>query len=287
MELADKPRLEEIRKKYGYKNSSYSFNTIYIWQSYFNNEVIIEDDAFYVKSNGHGDNCWFFPCGSETTIREFIDSHINEPDFILCNLDNDMVAFLNKNYEGKFDITRNPDEDMYILSIEDHMRLEGRAFRHLRNKINCFRKHGRKMVKVDDENYPIAEQLLTTWRENRKEEGMPLYDISEDIIMQQYKELEIDLFLIYVDDTVSGLIGGYPVWDDIIDVCLAKRISKDRGVNYGMENLFLAHYKDRYAYADIEEDLGIEDLRKSKRDFKPAYMLEMSTATSRLLEQGD
>ena len=88
MNLQDKERIEDIRKKYGHATASHSFLSLFIYGQSEGYKVTADDNGFYVEDK---DGRFLFPVGSDEYKRDFILTHSGASVYMLREED---VSFI-------------------------------------------------------------------------------------------------------------------------------------------------------------------------------------------------
>ena len=102
--LEDRPAIDAIRAKAGHTLSAHAFSSLYLWQGEMKLSLYLEKDFFTVKIDSRGDNAWFFPCGAEESVRQFIENGMNTPGFSLFYLRTCDAEWLEQTFPGAWEV---------------------------------------------------------------------------------------------------------------------------------------------------------------------------------------
>lgn len=267
--------IEKIRKDYLHTLSSHAFASLYLWQDAMDLSVNIEEDFFAVKCGMNGENSWFFPCGNENKVYDFICGHIKDRTFSLCYLRESDVKWLEDNFPDRWNFNHLEDCDEYICDISEYIELNGSKFSQIRRNIRKLdREHKITSSVIDDDNIADAMKVVSIWNEiphNVSDNNLSDEYVSQ-IALEERKELEISGIILYVDGLPVSVFAGFPLSDDTVDVLIGKCVSNaPRGtVYYGLRE-YLKLCRAGYKYCNHEEDLGIPGIRQIKKSLCPIF----------------
>ena len=255
-------------------SSAYAFPSLFIWQKAFGLRVAFYRDCFIVKYTRHGENTWFFPVGKAEDCRDFLAEHMDEPDFSLHYVLENQLALLQQWFPGRFHAEEAPNDAEYICDIEQHMILQGKDYANVRNQLHkASRRCTVSLSPLLPEHIASAQLTLKEWQCSGKEHY--LSDDAEFLTLTHLEALHMELYFILMDGNICGVIGGFPLSEDTFDACIGKINAQVPGFSYAAKRLFFEKLRDRYAYVNIEEDLGIPGLRKTKQILVPVRMNNM------------
>lgn len=276
--LADKEKIESIRKKYNHVTCSHSFVVLYTWRKIIGDELYIDDDIFSLRYLPKGKNTWLFPCGSDEKKREFILEHMNEDDFSLCYAGERDIQFLYKEFPGIFVPKYNEDDCEYIYEKKNQEDMVGKRYEELRRKLSLSKRlHTIRLEDITDENIKDVERIV----EHRFEDSSPrgvLKTFGNEIdseALKERKELGLSGFIMYVDDDIYGAALGFQLSEDTWDNLIIKSVYRDPNLGYYFYHSFMVNSPSNCSYVNEEDDLGIEGLREFKKRLKPDRMNEM------------
>lgn len=185
--------------------------------------------------------------------------------------------------EKIYSIEEDRDNFDYILSVEDVAEMKGKKLHQKRKLLNTFNKNYSPVVHDftinDPEVKKIVFDFLEIWKKNKGE-----YDSkNEEIALQNLfsglsHEKNIYILVVELEQTVIGfsifevLENGYAVGDFLKGDIQYKGIYEF--LHYKIAN-FLK--QNNVTYYNIEQDLGIEGLRRSKLDYNPEFFLKKYT----------
>lgn len=276
--LYHKEDIEKIRNHYQHEFSSHAFPSLYLWRKQMGLTLYLEAEMFAVKSEWRGKNAWFFPCGKEEAIIRFLKKHIEEADFKLCYAREEDIQILKKHFPNEFSFSRDVASDEYIYEKEEHRILAGKKYANLRTQIHKVEKeHSLRTERLSEHTLSDALSVIKNWSGKKHPESILEVGDGEtdEEALYLFKELGIEGVIIYVDGVPCAVVAGYPLSEYTYDLFLAKERERISGLAYYAKREFFLSLPQQYQYINIEEDLGIEGLRKMKKNLSPICMNEV------------
>ena len=168
----------------------------------------------------------------------------------------------------------------YVYESEKLATLSGKKLHSKRNHVNKF-----KIVYADRWSYePISEDNLEEcvqtglkWRnengcEEDEEKNAELCVTLNSLRL--FKELDLVGGALRVDGKIIAFTIGEPLSEDTFVVHIEKALGEIEGAYTMINQQFVQHACMDYKYVNREEDTGSEGLRKAKRSYRPAFMVE-------------
>ena len=278
-----KPQIEKIRECHRHETSSHAFASLYLWQKEMDLTIHLRDNFFAVKCGMYGDNAWFFPCGDEREIYEFIKSHMSNGTFSMCYLRESDMEWLQDNFPDEWKLVRDDASDEYIYDISEYIALEGSRFSEIRNKLRKIDRTCTVTAKpVCVENIEDALSVISGWNSrlhNVGSEGLTDDGVSAHALKNR-KFLDISGVVLYIEGTPAAVFAGFPLSTGMLDLVVGKCIpDTPKGTVYYALREYLKHCQGDYTYYNGEEDLGIKGIRHIKNNLCPIRKIQMWRAT--------
>lgn len=278
-EFIHKEAVERLRRLDGCDSSAHAFASIFIWKQEMGLKLLLEADFYAVRCEKRGENVWFFPVGTEDGCRRFLERHWKETDFQLVYITEEQKQRLEHWFPDAFQLTREEAADEYLCDTKAHQQMSGKLYANARTQWNkAVREHRLELERVDAQNIADAWQVLLQWQPGQAGIKKAPYDDAERKMLTHYRDLDMELYLLRVDNEVFSVIGGYPLTETVFDMSIAKERRRQPGLGYAAKHLFFGALAERYPLVNIEEDLGIEGLRFMKSDLAPVHKKRMWTA---------
>lgn len=288
---------------YDYKSSSHTFLANYIWRNTHHLSWQVIGD--YLCIAGHGDvgedgkNCFMsFPLtnsGGYDTIRlreTILEAkrifEVGGKQLEISLIPGHMVHLLEEAMGDEVVIEHNRDDDDYIYLKEDLVNLGGRKLHQKKNHLNYFLKNYEfDYEEISDNN---REEVMEFIRgKNRYKMGETPPEWQEILEMETVAIEELLKFtgkglltgVIRVSGKVAAVtIGEFarPELRDTVLVHVEKADDRIRGLYQAINNEFCKRLPQETLYVNREEDMGIENLRKTKLSYKPVMMSEKYSA---------
>ena len=272
--------VERLRKKYKHLLSSHAFVSLYLWREQMALSLYLEEDLFAVRYGIGGENAWFFPCGSEAAVMQFIEKIKKEPQAKLCYMRKEDAQWLDANFLGKWHIRRAPECDEYLYDKKGHAQLAGKTYANMRTQVHKVEREYEPLTRpLDETTRQDALFVIEGWSHGTHRFGScSLRDdeVDREAVCLQ-KKLGILGIVLYLSGKPAAVTAGFSLGNGIFDVAIAKSNVTTQGVSYyAKRELFL---RCGCPVINMEEDLGITGLRRMKQGLKPCAMNEIWEAS--------
>ncbi|MCD8337967.1 MAG: phosphatidylglycerol lysyltransferase domain-containing protein [Lachnospiraceae bacterium] len=306
--LSMRGQIESLRLKYGRVTASHAFATLYIWREDMGLSVCLEDHLYAVKCRWRGENAWFFPCGKREAACRFIREQMKMSGLRLCYMEEADVELLEKEFPGAFRISEAEGDHEYLYDCAEQRALVGKRFAAIRNHIRrAEADHVLECEPLNRENLAEAMKVNRQWESRSSgqsdrsaptdrpggtppesmapanlREGMLEDGAASETLLREWDALGSFGVLIRVDGEPHAVAAGYPLGMDTYDLCLAKQRFALPGLGAYTKHAFFCALPESVTCVNAEEDLGIEGLRRMKRQMRPSRLLKMYEAVSTL-----
>ena len=151
--LKEKQAVEGLRVRYGHSLASHAFASLYLWREQMGLSLLLTPDMFTARCLWQGENAWFFPCGGERAVADFVARGREEPGFSLCYLRGQDAAWLEDRFPGQWQLRRAPEADEYLYDVAGHLALAGGTYANLRTQVHKVeREYAPHTVPLGEEN---------------------------------------------------------------------------------------------------------------------------------------
>lgn len=268
----EKEKIEYLRQIYGHELATHAFSSLYLWQEPLGLSLYMGKKMFCVKSAWYGANAWYFPCGEEYEVGEFISTLRREKDFKLVCLRHKDVIWMQKEFPEGWNYIPDEDGDEYIYSIREHLELKGGAYANMRTQVHKVeREYGPETYLLDVWNENDAVSILREWR-RRKGPGRE-GDLSDDqvceTLIRRRRELSGEGVIVYLNGSPVSVVAGVPLTHNTFDFIAGKSTENLQGISYYTKRELMKTIGDRFQYANLEDDLGLPGLRRMKKAMQP------------------
>lgn len=265
--------------------SDFNFTNLWIWR--FAREIsfaYIEECLVIRTIYPDEEPYYFFPLGENPT-RALESLLALIPNARFKSLTLRQAQYLKENFQLSF--VSNRDRFDYVYSIPELIALNGRKYHKKKNHLNKFLQSYPDFIfeEVREEHLSELRETYQEWffTHPNQDDALRAEKAGIESILQDFKILNQAS-----KDGLFALKGGMlKIQGEIIAFSFAEAISKESivvhiekantayaGVFQAINQQFLSHLWGGYLWANREEDLGIEGLRKAKLSYQPAHLLE-------------
>ena len=289
IQLSDKPWIESLLCKERVRSADYSFSNMYLWCKSFKLRVS-EMNGRLAATYGCGNTFRYsYPVGSGPLapaielLRE--DAALRGRPFHLSGLTKEMLPALQSLYPDSFDLAEDRAYFDYVYSAEKLSLLAGKKLHSKRNHINRFtQEYNWSFEPMTEDNLSECAAMNEKWLELAAEErDMSFADEHAAIgaAFRNFSALGLEGGILRVDGDVIAFAIGDKLCGDTYDIHFEKAIHTIEGA-YTMINREFARYITQkhpdVLYINREDDIGLENLRKSKMSYYPDFLVEKYTA---------
>lgn len=276
--------IEQIRRRQGHESSSHAFLSLFLWQEEMGLELLLTQDMFAVKCNRRGGNCWFFPCGTQEAVMDFLRHQIvaNGEPLRLCYMRQEDKELLEHAFPDCFAITPVFEDDEYLYDREEQILLQGKNFRHHRNSLNRLKqKYALETREISAANLDDAAFVLTHARE-KYSESTGVYSMlsTERRVLENWDKLSMNGIIVYADGMPAAIAAGYLISDQVYDISICRQAISDPDIAVFVRQQLFMGLPKTVTCINAEEDLGLEGLRSLKQGMRPIGLLEMFEGVS-------
>ena len=270
LNLTHRELLQPLLRAAGAGLSEYSFANLYLFREKHDYRVIPEA-PFFVTGKSYSGDPFAMPTGDARLIdRELIDRMIGRCGCLFPVPEHWLTAFPPDGYE----ITHDDAESDYIHAITRLAEYSGSKLHAKKNLVNQFlRDYQVEALPLTNDRLGDAMRILDQWASSGSDLPPDLTDYgpcSEAIAL--YEKLVLCGAIYYVDSAPAGFIIGEELDDETFVLHFAKADRRIKGIYQYMYRQFAAIMPARYALFNLEQDLGLDPLRKTKASYDPDRM---------------
>lgn len=178
-------------------------------------------------------------------------------------------------HDNRFVFEEVRDQYEYLFSAKDLTELKGKKYHSKRNFINLFNKlYSYKLKRYSSEYLKEIDKLILLWQNNKAD-----YSAYErDAILYTLRNIEkcgnVYCDVLFVGGNIAGfIIAARDKFNDV-NIIYEKADINYKGIYPAMLNMFLNEHFSSCRYINMQEDMGIEGLRKSKLSYHPVMLLK-------------
>ena len=180
---------------------------------------------------------------------------------------------------SKFEIAEDRDNFDHILNISELAYMKGVKLRHKRKLLNGFlKRYEAKVIFEDLKKKPVQKDLLKVYRKWAKEKGKTrTLNLNETEAIKKLfasaNHFSVYTLCVYIKNKLVGFTIYELANSQYAVSAFQKADAKYRGIYEFMNHQMAVHLQGiGCAFVNIEQDLGIEGLRRAKKDYNPTFL---------------
>lgn len=283
LKLDDYPKIKPYLDLANYEGYNSNFVTMIMWNHEYHIQYEIHEHYLIMLHNYKGTYFWSMPFTTEEYYQESIDYMIEYSkkhhfDFMIdCAIE----EFVNKIKEidnGKLLYQRTPFNDDYIYDRHILETLSGKKMQKRRNHFNAFQKQYPQYVYRELDEIKDFDAVLNCFYQWEKEKDSLSESITSEIygimnLLSNHSKLNFKVGGIFIDEVMQAFIIASRLNHQTIQIHVEKANKKIRGLYPAILKEFLEHHYSDDLYINREEDMGLDNLKKSKLALHPIKMI--------------
>lgn len=176
--------------------------------------------------------------------------------------------------EDAFSISHSEADTDYLYTTDGLAFLEGSERRRKRQKLRRFQSlYGHLAAPITGENREDALAVLEAWQDRRElpPDRTDYFFCRE--ALEKMERLRLSGFLHFAGSTPAGFVLGEPLNRNTFLISFAKGKKEFKGIYETMFSHTALLHRERYRYVNFAEDLGKEELRRTKASYRPDGMI--------------
>ena len=272
LEIEDRDRVEKCRDPQLNPFTALTFTSLFTWRKEYGLEIAGDEDYFVIRSRH--DNSYFCPCGDGDKCKSFIEENVKAGESVLY-LTQEQAEALGDGWE----IRKRDDLSEYICATPALALKEGFHMSHsFKDKCRQYKKRhpyeARPMTKAD---LPLIIDIAQKWEEADPEGAGDLQVLQEEI--SSFGEVTLNGVMITAENGDHAFIMGYENTPEMFTMTMVKHdLTLPLLMTPVCVHELACALVDKYPYINLEEDLGLEGLRRSKLLYSPIKQLEVYEA---------
>lgn len=291
-DLSLKDELESRVRELNYKDYNLSFTNMYMWRDMYKLGVHIEKDFVIVFSQvKHEEIFSLNPICAIDQVEEamqyllaFFEKY--ELDFTIHNCVTQVKNKIEEIYGDFFIYEATRDSFDYLYTVEKILSYSGKKLQKKRNHVNNFIKtyEGRYETKIIAESQAVIDDcigLVQEWDKNKEERDEYIdQEVKGTIdVLNNFNKLSCEGLAVYIDGKIEAFGVGTRLNDTTAVLNIEKANSEIRGLYPFVRQQVVKTFFSDLKYINTEDDIGDENLRKSKLSYQPEYLVEKFTIT--------
>lgn len=281
--LEDQATIQNFLKQEDFLISDISFINLYLWRKARKIAYTIISDCLIIQTTYPKHTpFYFFPIGNGDkkaailTLKEYANNTKTPLEF--HSLQQYALDFFETHFQGSFEAKLNRDRSDYIYNIPELIALNGRKYHKKKNHLNKFLQSYPDFI-YEEITKKNTGELLDTWKiwfDAQKNPSQGLIHENEGIIdvLQNWESLKLKGGIIKINQNIIAFSFGEEINNKMALIHIEKANAQYAGAYQIINQQFLKNAFNHLEYANREEDLGIEGLRKAKMSYHPIFLVE-------------
>lgn len=280
--LEDKDIFQKYLKKDFFYISDISFGNLFIWHKAREIAYAIVEGCLVIQTTYENKTpFYFFPIGEgdKTSCIESLiqDCALKNQKLEFHSLEEKNVNFLKENFTFNFSLNR--DRSDYVYDIRELIELSGRKYHKKKNHLNQFLQNYPDFTytSINKDNKNKVIEVWKKWFEKNSDnltEGLMNENIGIIDALSHYESLDLKGGFISVDNEIIAFSFGEIINEEMAVIHIEKANFNYHGAYQIINQQLLLNEFSDLKYANREEDLGIEGLRKAKMSYNPVFLVE-------------
>lgn len=283
LKIDDYSIIQPYLDKANYEGYNSNFITMMMWNHEYHIQYEIHEHFLIMLHNYKGTRFWSMPFTSEEYYGEAIDymiqySQKHHFDFIIDCAIEDFVKKIETKYKNTLLFERTPYNDDYIYNRHMLETLSGKKMQKRRNHYNSFIKNYPDYIYRDldiENDFDLILDCLTRWENNKEalSESMTSEIYGIMYLLSSKHKLDFEVGGIFINGIMEAFIIASRLNHSTIQIHVEKANKDIRGLYPAILKEMLEHHFPDELYINREEDMGLENLRKSKLSLHPIKMI--------------
>lgn len=277
LDIGDQPRFDAVFAADPPEISEFTFTNLYGWRDAYGLRVSALDGFLVISSLKDGVKSYFKPAGTGDSEAVIARIAAERAPFIRIP---EGVRDIVKRVSG-FTVREDRDNADYVYSCPALIELKGKSFDGKRNLIKKFKGSYRyEYVELDggsSEDCLSFQELWCITKGCEDAQGLARERDAVRTMCRHYTVFGLRGGAIRVDGRICAICIGQRLTADTLVMHVLKAFPDMPGLYQVMHNEFLAREARGYAFVNMEQDLGLEGLRKAKLSYHPVKMVNKFT----------
>lgn len=276
--LEDKQIFDKYTKPYTFATCEFSFTSLFIWRKGCDIQYTIYKDILLIKKMDFDGSYHFMqPLGyKKENLKEIVGMLIqykkeNSMEYLFKDTETPFIDDLKELYGESLLIEEDRDNFDYIYESQKLISLSGKNLHTQKNHYNNFTKNNNyRIAPLCTEVIQDCIKASREWCSRNDCKGYLLYELKAIQELLKYSDkLDFIGLVIYVNEKLSAFTIGEKVNDSMALIHIEKADSDIKGLYTFINKIFVETCFSDIPFINREQDLGIENLRKTKLSYRP------------------
>lgn len=266
LDLKHHEMLSQRLKKIGIALSEYCFANLFLFRNK-HSYTVIEGKGVYVRGvtrDGHTFIMVTEPL-NKVNVDELL-TLLSDVDF-LYPIPKSWKVYFNPDV---FDMTSWDGDTDYVYTMHKMQYYPGRKLSGKRNLVKQFLEaYQTECFPISQERIPAALLILNEWKKSLEDDLEADYESCLEAFSLLPQITELEGMIYYIDKNPVGFILGEPLTSRTFVIHFMKALKEYKGIYQYIYQAFAQHLDGRYAFLNLEQDLGKPYLAQAKHSYVP------------------
>ena len=254
--------------------SEFTFTNLYSWRKAYKFFLSILDDFIIIRS-GREDKPEFFDPIGKGDKKKVISKVFNDFDAVFIRLPEATKALFD--HQPVFKIEQDLDNCDYLYNASDLVALAGSKYDGKRNLIKRFQASNKyEYIELEESNVKEALQFEQSWctiKNCDTVEGLNNERTAIREMLNNFSSFKIIGGAIRINNDILAIALGEMLNPATLVMHVLKADPNITGLYQALLHEFLLRQRGEFEYINLEQDLGVEGLRKAKQSYHPCRMV--------------
>lgn len=284
LKIEDYSKIKEYLDLANYEGYNSNFITMMMWNHEYHIEYEIHQNFMVMLHNYKGERFWAMPFTDENHYHEAIEymvqySHEHQFEFSIDCAIEEFVNKIKATYKDDLIFIRTPHNDDYIYDRKMLETLSGKKMQKRRNHYNSFIKEYPNYIYRDLDlinDYDTIFSCLSRWEQEKDgiSESMTSEIRGIMYLLSSQHLLDFKVGGIFINGQMEAFIIASLLKHSTIQIHVEKANKEIRGLYPAILKELLEHHFPDEIFVNREEDMGLDNLKKSKQALHPVKMIK-------------
>lgn len=254
--------------------SEFTFTNLFSWRNAYRLRVSALDDFILLKSEANKENKFFSPLGAGEP-KGLMERILSEADNVFVRIPESITSLFDA--DARYKVFLDRDNSDYLYKTEELINLKGEKYDGKRNLIKKFKSTtAYEYLKLDHSNIQECLDFQEEWcslKDCESQESLKNERRAVEEMVAHCSLFELGAGAIRIDGKIRAVAIGQALNPDTFVVHVLKADSRISGLYQVLLNEFLSQEAKDFDFTNLEQDLGLEGLRKFKLSYQPMKMI--------------
>lgn len=251
--------------------SEYSFANLYLFREIHKYEVLFFEEELFIKGRMRNNTSFLMPTSHPNQWAKSIRDYLRDHSLCLYPIPFEWLTYFEKQAKT---FSFQESESDYLYAINKISMYPGRTLHSKRNLVKqLFKQHSVEYHAYEPKFEKAAVEVIDKWQAELSTDKThsDYYSVIEAIHL--YEQLHLQGYIYYVDTIPTGILIGEALNPTCFAFHFVKSTKSIHGINQFMFQHFAQSLEELYEFINLEQDLGLSNLRQTKRSYQPDRLL--------------